>query len=72
MNMKATIARQYAKRIATECSDCFTKVKAHRAMFGGGKWEISINGGSGACYGKTVKDEEDAEDILRIFKNDKP
>lgn len=64
--LTATTARQYAARISTECSDCFKTVKARKVF---GKWNVEIDGGSGACYGKSVKTVEGAEDIIRIFAN---
>ena len=67
--LTATQARHYAKRILEECSQCFTNVKAKRAMFGRG-WEINIGGGSAACYGRTLKEVDDAEWTLSTFKND--
>ncbi len=62
--LTATTARNFAKRILAET--LFTKVKASKAMFGGG-WEINIDGGRGACYGRTVSFVDSAEDIIRIF-----
>ena len=63
----ATEARHYAQRIASECSDCFSKVVARKFL---GEWCVEINGGRGACYGKTASTVEDAEDIIRIFQNE--
>lgn len=65
--LKATEARKYAAEIASKCSDCFAHVRARKFL---GRWVIDINGGSGACYGKTVDSVESAQDIIRIFKND--
>ena len=65
--MKSTLANHYAKRIAAECSECFSSVKAVKRF---GSWVIDIDGGSAACYGKTARDEDAAEDIIRIFAND--
>jgi hypothetical protein len=67
INMTATEAREWAKRITAECSDCFKSVKARKFL---GRWGIDIDGGSGACYGRTVRSVEAAEDTIRIFKND--
>jgi hypothetical protein len=67
--LTATQARNYAKRILAECSQCFKQVKATRSMFGNG-WEIQINGGRAACYGRTIKDQDVAEWTLETFKND--
>lgn len=64
--LTATEAREIAQRILAECSECFTKVVARKFL---GQWVIEVNGGSGACYGKTVKSTEAAEDLIRIFKN---
>lgn len=64
--LTATSAKQYAAQILKDCSDCFTDVKARKAF---GQWVIDINGGSAACYGRTAKNVEAAEDILRIFAN---
>lgn len=68
--MTVTEARDYAKQILAQCSQCFTNVKARKTMFGRGKWEIAIGGGREACYGRTIRTVEGAEDILRIFAND--
>lgn len=67
-DLTATTARHYAKRIATECSQCFKSVKARKFL---GSWTVDIDGGSGACYGRSIKDTDTAEDVLRIFANDK-
>lgn len=64
--LTATVAKQYTSRILSECSECFTNVKARKWL---GKWVIDINGGSGACYGRTIKTVEGAEDTIRIFTN---
>lgn len=66
--LSATEARNYAKQIAVECSECYPagKVKARKFL---GQWVIYINGGSGACYGNTLRSVEDAENTIRIFKN---
>lgn len=68
LKLTATEAREYAKAIADKCSECFPadKVRARKFL---GRWVVDINGGSGACYGKTVRSMEDAEDLIRIFKN---
>ena len=66
-SLKQNEAKQLAARIAKECSECFSHVVARKFM---GSWQVDINGGSGACYGKTVDSQEDAEDLIRIFKND--
>ena len=60
--LTATQARQFAKRILAET--IFTNVKARK---GWGGWEINIDGGRAACYGRTVSYVDSAEDILRIF-----
>lgn len=60
-------AHRYADRIAIECSQCFRSVKATKRW---GKWEIDINGGSPACYGRTVRDIEGAKWTLDTVKND--
>jgi hypothetical protein len=65
--MKATAARHLAKRILAETH--FAKVKAFRAFWGDG-WEINIDGGKAACYGRTLTTEEDAEDLIRIHAED--
>lgn len=65
--LTATQARYYAKRIAAECSQCFTSVQSKKAW---GGWEININGGRGACYGRTVSYVDSAEEILKVFAND--
>ena len=64
--LTATEAREIAQRILVECSECFSKVIARKFL---GQWVIDIDGGSGACYGKTVASVEAAEDLIRIFKN---
>jgi|GEM_PF-6837921 len=64
--LTATQARHYAKRILAECSECFKDVKAVKAW---GHWEIRIGGGSAACYGRTLKDKDDAEWTLETFNN---
>jgi len=66
--LTATEARQFAEEIKTKCSECFPadKVVARKFL---GKWVIDINGGSGACYGKTVRSADAAEDLIRIFQN---
>lgn len=66
-SLTATTAHHYAKRIATECSQCFKSVKARKFL---GKWTVDIDGGSGACYGRSIKTVDGAEDVLRIFAND--
>lgn len=68
--LTATQARTYAKLIAEECSECFEegKVKAKKEF---GKWVITINGGSQACYGRTISTEDAAIKTLRIFANDR-
>jgi len=65
-NLTANQARNYAARIQSECSECFTNVKALKRF---GQWVIDIDGGSGACYGRTIKTVDSAEDTLRIFAN---
>ena len=60
--MTATEARNFAKRILAETH--FTNVKARK---GWGGWEINIDGGKAACYGRTVEYADSAEDIIRIF-----
>lgn len=67
--LTATTAREYAKKIAEKCSDCFKKEKII-AKKGFGSWIIEIDGGSQACYGRTISYVESAEDTLRIFAND--
>lgn len=64
--LTATEAREYANQIATKCSECFSVVKARKFL---GSWVIDINGGSAACYGKTVRSVESAQDLIRIFQN---
>ena len=64
-NFTATEARNFAKRILAET--IFTKVKANNGWSG---WEINIDGGAAACYGRTIRTAEGAEDILEIFKKD--
>ena len=64
-NLTATEARNFAKRILAET--IFTKVKANNGWSG---WEINIDGGAAACYGRTIRTAEGAEDILEIFKKD--
>jgi len=61
-------ARTWAKEIADKCSECYPaeSVKARKFL---GQWVIDINGGSGACYGKTIKTTESAQDVIRIFAN---
>jgi hypothetical protein len=63
--LTATEARNLAKRILAET--IFTKVKANS---GWGGWEINIDGGEAACYGRTIRTTEGAEGILEIFKKD--
>jgi hypothetical protein len=63
--LTATQARAFAKRILEET--IFTNVKAKK---GWGGWEINIDGGRAACYGRTIEYAESAEDIIRIFAND--
>lgn len=63
--LTATEARDYAKRILAET--IFTDVKARK---GWGGWEINIDGGKAACYGRTIQYADSAEDILRIFAKD--
>ena len=63
--LTATEARNFAKRILAET--IFTKVKAAKGWSG---WEINIDGGAAACYGRTIRTTEGAEDILEIFKKD--
>lgn len=65
--MNATTARKWATKINTECSECFTNAKAVKRF---GQWVIDINGGSAACYGRTIKTEGSAKDTVRIFGND--
>lgn len=65
--LTATTAKAYAARILTECSECYTNVKARKFL---GKWVVDIDGGSGACYGKTLKSEDACEDCLRVFGNE--
>lgn len=60
--LTATQAREFAKAIIAKTH--FTKVKASK---GWGGWEINIDGGRGACYGKTIETVEGAEEIIRIF-----
>jgi hypothetical protein len=62
----ATKARAWAVEINTKCSECFKDAKAVKQF---GRWVIKIGGGREACYGRTIESEEDAEDIIRIFKN---
>lgn len=62
--LTATEARDFAKRIISETM--FKNVKARK---GWGGWEINIDGGRGACYGKTLTCVESAEETLRIFAN---
>jgi hypothetical protein len=64
--MTATQARTFAKRIQQECSECFSQVKAHKFLE---RWIIDINGGRGACYGRTIRSVESAEDTIRIFRD---
>jgi len=64
--MTATQARLWATKISAECSECFSSVKAVREF---GRWVVKIDGGSGACYGRTVKSEDGAADLVRIFAN---
>jgi len=66
--MTKTEATKFVSEIKIKCSECFPadKVKASKQF---GKWVININGGSGACYGKTVDSVESAESILSIFAN---
>lgn len=64
--MTATEAREWATRINTECSECFGDAKAVKQF---GKWVININGGRGACYGRTIETVDDAIDTARIFAN---
>ena len=63
--LTATQARHFAKRILAETH--FTNVKVRK---GWGGWEIAIDGGREACYGRTASYADTAEDILRIFAND--
>lgn len=63
--LTATQARTYAKRILAETH--FTNVKVRRGWDG---WEIAIDGGREACYGRTASYADSAEDILRIFANE--
>lgn len=65
-SLTATEAREFAKRILAECSECFTNVKAVKQF---GKWIIKINGGREACYGKTIETMDGAEEVLRVFAN---
>jgi hypothetical protein len=62
--LTATQARAFAKRILAET--LFTDVKAKKGWDG---WEINIDGGRGACYGRTIQYADSAEDILNIFAN---
>ena len=64
--LTATTARHYVSRILAECSECFTNVKARKVL---GKWSVEIDGGAGACYGKSLKTVDAAEDALRVFSN---
>ncbi len=66
--MTATEAREWAAKISAGCSECFDRVKAVKRF---GRWVIDINGGSGACYGRTIKSVEAAEETVRVFANDK-
>lgn len=63
--LTATEARNFAKRILAEA--IFTNVKAKN---GWGGWGINIDGGKAACYGRTIRTVEGAEDIIDIFKKD--
>jgi len=63
--LTATKAREFTKRILAET--IFTKVKAKKGWDG---WEINIDGGRAACYGRTIQCNEGAEDIIRIFAKD--
>jgi hypothetical protein len=63
--LTATQARHFAKRILAETH--FKNVKVKKAW---GGWEINIDGGRAACYGRTVSYVDSAEDIIRIFAND--
>ncbi len=63
--LTATQAREFTKRILAET--IFTNVKCKK---GWGGWEINIDGGREACYGRTASYADTAEDILRIFAND--
>lgn len=65
-NFTATRARALAVEINTKCSECFIDAKAVRQF---GRWVIKIGGGREACYGRTIESEEDAEALIRIFKN---
>jgi uncharacterized protein YdbL (DUF1318 family) len=66
VKMTATEARQWAAQISARCSGCFTTVKAVKQF---GRWVININGGRGACYGRTIESVEAAEDTVRIFQD---
>ena len=63
--LTATQARHFAKRILAETD--FTNVKVKKGWNG---WEINIDGGRAACYGRTVSYVDSAEDILSIFAKD--
>ena len=65
--LTATQARHFATRILTECSQCFSNVKVVKDF---GKWVIKLDGGSEACYGRTLRDEDDCQYTLDVFKND--
>jgi predicted RNA-binding protein Jag len=60
--LTATEARNFAKRIISET--IFTDVKVKKSW---DSWEINIDGGSAACYGRTIKYSDSALDILQIF-----
>lgn len=66
--LTATQARHLAKRIKAECSECFTTVKAVKLW---GQWQVDIDGGQARCYGRTIKTEEGALDLISIFNNSK-
>lgn len=60
--LTSTQARSFAKRIIA--GTVFTNVKSNRGFNG---WEINIDGGSAANYGRTINTIDAAEDTLRIF-----
>ena len=63
--LTATQARNLSGGIHAGTS--FTWVAAAKGWCG---WEINIDGGAAACYGRTIRTTEGAEDILEIFKKD--
>jgi hypothetical protein len=65
--MKATDARNWAKKILIDCSECFTNVRAVKSF---GEWVVKVNGGREACYGHTIKTTDSAADFVRCFKNE--